>query len=192
MLMAVCVVVGLPGPLLPIHLLWINLVTDGLPALCLAGDPIDKGVMSRKPRPADAQLIDGAFIRAMLLTGALTGGVALAVFVIVLQSYPLDVARTCAFTTLVFAELLRAFGARSRTRPIWRISPFTNLRLLFVVIISIGLQFLSHHNGYVASFLQTTVIPLEDGLTLLAIGCVPLLLLEGIKVLTRRQARYSS
>lgn len=182
MLMAACVLMGLPAPLLPIHLLWINLVTDGLPALCLAGDPIDKSVMARKPRPADAQLIDGAFIGSMLFTGALTGGVALAVFIVMLQSYPLEVARTCAFTTLVFAELLRAFGARSRTRPIWTMSPFTNFRLVLVVAGSIGLQFLSHNNVYMASFLQTALIPLETGLALLLVGCVPLLVLEGIKL----------
>ena len=52
LLMTVCVVIGLPAPLLPIHLLWINLVTDGLPALCLATDPIDPDVMRRRPRPA--------------------------------------------------------------------------------------------------------------------------------------------
>ena len=54
LLMTVCVVVGLPAPLLPIHLLWINLVTDGLPALCLATDPIDPDVMKRRPRPVGA------------------------------------------------------------------------------------------------------------------------------------------
>ncbi len=50
LLMTICVVIGLPAPLLPIHLLWINLVTDGLPALCLATDPIDPDVMKRHPR----------------------------------------------------------------------------------------------------------------------------------------------
>ena len=49
--MTVCVIIGLPAPLLPIHLLWINLVTDGLPALCLATEPIDPDVMKRRPRP---------------------------------------------------------------------------------------------------------------------------------------------
>jgi Ca2+-transporting ATPase len=183
MLMAACVVAGLPAPLLPIHLLWINLVTDGLPALCLAGDPIDKGMMTRSPRSAGAQLIDGAFIRAMLITGALTGGVALAVFVVVLQTYPLEVARTCAFTALVFAELLRSLGARSRTRPIWTMSPFTNRGLLGVLIVSVGLQFLSQHNLFVAAFLQTATIPWEGGLILLAVGCIPLLALETMKLL---------
>ena len=50
LLMAICVIIGLPTPLLPIQLLWINLVTDGLPALCLATDPIDSEVMNRPPR----------------------------------------------------------------------------------------------------------------------------------------------
>jgi hypothetical protein len=68
-------------------------------------------------------------------------------------------------------------------------SPFTNLRLLSVVVISIGLQFLSHDNLYVASFLQTTLIRLENGLVFLIVACVPLPVLEGIKLWTLARKR---
>ena len=61
LLMTVCVVIGLPVPLLPIHLLWINLVTDGLPALCLATDPIDPDVMKEPPRARHERITDAAF-----------------------------------------------------------------------------------------------------------------------------------
>ena len=85
LLMTVCVVVGYPTPLLPIHLLWINLVTDGLPALCLATDPIDPAVMQRHPRGRSDLITDRSFLRMMVLTGLLTGGVAFVVFLYVLQ-----------------------------------------------------------------------------------------------------------
>ena len=68
LLMTVCVIIGLPTPLLPIHLLWINLVTDGLPALCLATDPIDPDVMRRQPRPPSERLTNRSFLYTMFLT----------------------------------------------------------------------------------------------------------------------------
>src|SRR6185503_12021593 len=76
-LMTACVVIGLPVPLLPIHLLWINLVTDGLPALCLATDPIDPDVMKRRPRRRSERITDRSFLGTMFLTGFLTAGVSL-------------------------------------------------------------------------------------------------------------------
>ena len=122
LLMTICVVVGLPTPLLPIHLLWINLVTDGLPALCLATDPIDPDVMKRHPRRRSERITDRSFLGTMFLTGFLTAGVAFAVYLYVLKTGTAELARTHAFAVLVFAELLRSFGARSETKPVWRIS----------------------------------------------------------------------
>ena len=80
LLMTFCVVAGFPAPLLPIHLLWINLVTDGLPALCLATDPIDPEVMKRHPRRRSERITDRSFLRSMGLTGFLTASVAFAVY----------------------------------------------------------------------------------------------------------------
>ena len=189
LLMTVCVAAGLPSPLLPIHLLWINLVTDGLPALCLANDPIDPDVMKRRPRLRSESITDRLFLRTMLLTGFLTAAAALAVYLHVLRTEPLETARASAFATLVFAELFRSFGARSATKPIWRISLFTNLNLLIVVAISLGIQVLSMHNSTLGGFLKTPNLPYADLILLMSAGVMPLLILELVKV--ARSSRWA-
>jgi len=183
MLMVLCVVVGLPVPLLPIHLLWINLVTDGLPALCLATDPVDPDVMKRRPRQRAERITNRSFLAMMFVTGFLTAGVSFAVYFYGLQTGTEETARTEAFAVLVFAELLRAFGCRSETRPIWSISLLTNLNLALVVAISFSLQVWSHHSTALGQFLKTSVLSLSDCLMLLAIGVIPLVVLELIKVI---------
>ncbi len=183
LLMTICVAVGLPSPLLPIHLLWINLVTDGLPALCLATDPIDPDVMKRRPRRRSESITDRSFLRSMLLTGGLTAGVAFAVYLYVLNSATPEAARTYAFTVLVFAELLRSFGARSETKQVWRIPLFTNVNLVIVVVITFAFQVWSHHNAILGRFLKTLFMPLSDCLLLLAVGAIPLLILEMVKMI---------
>ena len=191
LLMTAAIIMGLPMPLLALHLLWINLITDGLPALCLATDPIDADVMKQPPRSRHERITDGGFLGTMFLTGLLTAGVSLAVYLYALKHESLEMARTHAFAALVFAELLRAFGARSETKPVWRISLFTNINLAIVVAISFGLQVWSHHNAMLAAFLKTSLIPFSDCLMLLAVGAIPLMVLELVKVVrnARRQKR---
>jgi len=187
LLMTACVCMGLPSPLLPIQLLWINLVTDGLPALCLATDPIDPKVMDRPPRARSASFTDRGFLWTMGLTGLLTGGVALAAFLLGLREGSPAVARTYAFSVLVFAELLRSFGARSDTRPIWRIPFFTNPNLALVVGVSMGLQAWILSSPAFGRFLKTPPIPLAHALWLVLASFIPMAALEGVKVV--RNAR---
>ena len=190
LLMAIAVALGFPAPLLPIHLLWINLVTDGVPALCLAADPIDPDVMKRRPRLRSERITDRGFLRRMLLTGFLTAGVSFAAFLYTLSSSTVEVARAAAFTTLVFAELLRSFGVRSETKPIWRVDFFSNRSLVVVVALSFALQIWSQHNSLLGGFLKTPPMPWLDGLVLFGLGTLPLLVLETIKAL--RPAQYSN
>jgi Ca2+-transporting ATPase len=185
LLMTFCVIIGLPAPLLPIHLLWINLVTDGLPALCLATDKIDSDVMKRTPRKRSEKITDAGFFRTMFFTGFLTAGVAFAVYFYVLQNQSTQTARTYAFAVLVFAELFRSFGARSETKYVWQISLFTNINLVIVVVISFGLQILSQHINVLGVFLKTSYMPFSDCVLLIALGTIPLLALELTKVVKR-------
>ena len=187
LLMTVCVIIGLPMPLLPIHLLWINLVTDGLPALCLATDPIDPDIMKRRPRPRFERITNRSFLRTMIFTGFLTAGIAFAVYFQVLRTGTTETARASAFAVLIFAELLRSFGARSEIKPVWRISLFTNRSLVIVVAISIGIQMWSQHNATLGRFLKTSHMPFADGFLLLALGSIPLIVLEMVKAV--RQIR---
>jgi Ca2+-transporting ATPase len=189
-LMLAAGLLGLPVPLLPVQLLWINLVTDGLPALALATDPIDPGVMRRPPRPASAQLTDGAALRGLLLTGGLTAAVALAAYGFELsRGAEVDIARNAAFSTLVFAELLRSFGARSTTRLLHEVGIFSNLRLLAIVTVSFGLQIVIHHEPSLARLFGTSPLSLSQCAAQIALGCVPLAVLELRKALAVSRTR---
>ena len=183
LLMAICVIGGFPVPLLPIHLLWINLITDGLPALCLAADPVDSDVMGRPPRARFERITDRGFLIMMVFTGFLTAGVALAVFFYVLKTGTLASARTQAFTVLVYAELFRSFGNRSATKPIWHIPFLSNLNLVMVVAVSFGLQVWSHHSELFGRFLKSSPVPFAEGFWLFAVGMIPLVTLEIVKMM---------
>ncbi|MCE7975074.1 MAG: cation-translocating P-type ATPase [Leptolyngbya sp. PLA1] len=188
--MAAALVAGLPTPLLPIQILWINLVTDGLPALFLAADPAPPGVMERSPRPRNAAFIDRAFVGTMILTAFLTAGVALGVYLYGLTYHDETSARTHAFAALVFAELLRSFGARSETVPIWRMGWRDNAMLLLVVGASFALQLWTHHNQTLSSLMRTSIMGWEECIPLMAVSCIPLAVLELVKVLrTTRKER---
>lgn len=183
MLMLGAVALGLPVPLAAIQLLWINLVTDGLPALCLAVDPMDPAVMKAAPRGRSERLADRAFLWRMLLTGALTAGAAFVAYVASLRIWnDLAMARAHAFSTLVFAELLRSFGCRSESVPLWRRGVPANRRLVGVVAAGVFIQIASPHIGWLGSFLDTPPMPLAHCIALLALSLVPAAVLELLKV----------
>lgn len=96
-------------------------------------------------------------------------------------------ARSSAFATLVFAELFRSFGARSESKPVWRVPLFSNRNLVLVVAISFGLQILSQHNATLGHFLKASSMTLGHGLLLLGLGAIPLLGLEAAKVIRARR-----
>ena len=123
----------------------------------------------------------------MVLTGILTAGVSFAVHLYGLKTETPELARTHAFAVLVFAELLRSFGARSETKPVWRIPFFTNINLAIVISVSFGLQVWSQHNAMLGRFLKTSSMRFADCFLLLALGATPLLVLELVKVM--RHAR---
>ena len=183
LLMASCIVMGMPAPLLPIHLLWINLVTDGLPALCLATDPIAPEVMRQRPRPRAGHLMDRGFLLRMALAGLAGAGVSFGVFCYGLRSGSVEAARSLAFTSLVFIELLKAFSFRSETKVVWHISIFSNVQLVLVAAASFGLQIWAHHNALLSRLLQTTLPPWNERWLLLGLAFIPLAALEAAKLI---------
>jgi Ca2+-transporting ATPase len=185
-LMAAAVGIGLPVPLLAVHLLWINLVTDGLPALCLATDPIDPDVMRTPPRGRGERLADRAFLLQMLATGMLTASVSLAVYAITLGGEDVATARAHAFSALVFAELLRSFGCRSETKLVLELGLMTNLKLLLVVAASAALQLAAPQLPWLAAILKVPPMPMAHCFGLAAAGAIPLLVLESWKLVRRR------
>ncbi len=129
---------GLPIPLLPIQILWINLVTDGLPAVALGFDPPEKDVMKRAPREADESIFSHGLAGIILSRGVLIGLTTLTVFVTMIY-YTADIgmARTGAFVTLVLTQLIHVFECKSERRSIFRIPIFNNIYLVLAVLCSL-------------------------------------------------------
>lgn len=177
---------GLPLPLLPIQLLWINLATDGLPALALVMDPVEPDILGRPPRPQGQPMLGRPEWIRILSTGLLQGAVTLAVFAWALHAEGVEQARNMAFTTLVFGELFRAFAARSRTRTFWQVGVLSNLRLLGVVLGSAAVQVGMHHVGFAQTFFDLAPISLGDCLESIGLGLIPLAVVEISKLVRRR------
>ncbi|MGD9833127.1 MAG: cation-translocating P-type ATPase [Piscinibacter sp.] len=130
---------GLPIPLLPIHILWVNLVTDGLPGLALAAEPAEPGVMRRPPRPPGESLFADGLWQHVLFIGLLIGGLCLAV-----QAWALATGhahwQTMVFTVLTFAQMAHVLAIRSESEPLWRQGLASNAPLLGAVLLTLVLQ----------------------------------------------------
>jgi Ca2+-transporting ATPase len=183
---------GLPLPLLPLHLLWINLVTDGLPALALVTDPVDPDAMARPPRKQDEPMLARAQWTLIGFTGLLEATVTLSVFAWALEARDLTEARNLAFSVLVFGELFRAFAARSPDRLFWEVGAFTNVRLLGVVALSVFLQLGLHHIPWAQALFQIGDLPLSDCALALGLGLIPGTVLELSKIVRRLGHRADS
>src|SRR5699024_10406044 len=129
-----------PLPLVPVQILWVNLVTDGLPAMALGVDPPEKNVMKEKPRhPKEGIFARGLGVK-IITRGLLIGVVSLIAFILAYdhQADNLVYARTVAFSTLVMAQLIHVFDCRAEGGIFTR-NPFSNLYLLGAVLSSVGL-----------------------------------------------------
>lgn len=129
---------ALPLPLLPIQILWVNLITDGLPAMALGVDKGDPDIMERRPRHPKESIFAYGLARRIIIRGSLICIGTLLVFIIGFRlSQDLTVARTMAFTTLVFSQLFHVFDCRSERYSIFEIGIFSNIFLVAAVGCSI-------------------------------------------------------
>ena len=187
--MLVAAVSGLPLPLLPLQLLWVNVVTDGLPALALVVDPADTDVLLRPPRDPAEPILGRAEWKVIITTGLLQAATTLGIFLWALRVRDLSEARNLAFSTLVFGELFRAFSARSPTRLFWAVGVFTNVRLLAVVAVSVVMQLVIHHTAVTQRVFDIKPLSLNDCILTLSVALVPVTLTEIGKLVRRRTPR---
>jgi P-type Ca2+ transporter type 2C len=178
---------GLPLPLIPLQLLWVNLVTDGLPALALVMDPPPRDALTRPPRPPAQAMLGVPEWRRILSIGALESAVVLSAFVWSMRDGTVEHARGVAFSTLVFCEVFRAFTARSRRLVYWQVGVFTNVHLLAVVAFSAILQLALPYVPTAARLLHLDAMHFTDSAVALALGLVPVSLLEMGKLLVGRR-----
>ncbi len=181
---ALSLAIGLPLPVLPLQLLWINLVTDGAPALALALDPPAEDTMKRPPRPPGEEILGAPQWRRVVAVGLVEGVACTALFAWASQARDLDTARDLVFTSLVVAQVVLAFGLRSPRAAAWR-HLGRNRWLLLAVAFSALAQVLIHLLPPFALALHLTPLRAGDvGLAVLS-GITPLLALELGKLVLR-------
>jgi Ca2+-transporting ATPase len=186
--------VGWPLPLLPLHLLWINLATDGLPALALVMDPAPRDALARPPRRPDEPMLGRPEWRRVLAVGVVEAAVVLAAFGWMLEAEGLIAARSFAFTTMVLSEVLRALATRSPRRLFWEVGAFSNLKLVAVVAGSIALQVGLLHVPATRALFELAEMGLREYGLAFGLALVPVSALELSKLAARltseRRARH--
>ncbi|RUT45296.1 cation-translocating P-type ATPase [Paenibacillus anaericanus] len=186
-----------PVPLLPTQILWVNLVTDTLPAIALGLDPGDKDVMRRKPRdPKESFFAKGAGLRA-IIGGILIGTITLVAFYLGLHEFGYSLrssniseeamtnARTMAFVVLASSQLFYSLSMRSATKFIFQVGFFTNKYLVGAIIIGLVLQFGVISIPFLASAFKVQFLSFVDWGWVIGLGLIPLIVNEFIKLFLR-------
>ena len=188
LVMLFAALLGMPLPLLPIQILWMNLVTDGLPALALAVDPKAPDLMQRPPRPPAARLLDHGRLLTIAVEGLLLSTIALGAFAYSFYGLhqAVEQARTVAFTVMVLAQLVHAFNCRSERLSLFQIGIGTNPSLLTAVGVSCAVQVLVLTVAPVAAVFKAVPLPVEDWALMVAAGLVLLVAVEFLKMVRRR------
>ncbi|MBI5176680.1 calcium-translocating P-type ATPase, SERCA-type [Candidatus Micrarchaeota archaeon] len=152
-------------PLLPIQILWMNLATDGLPALALGMEPESSSVMNRPPRRREAQILSRRTGIYFLAVGAVIAAGTLFVFYNALgKGAGLQKAQTMAFATIIFMQILHAFNSRSRTESILDLNFFSNRMLLAAAGLAVGLQVIITQAGLLEFIFHTTPLSIQEWL----------------------------
>jgi Ca2+-transporting ATPase len=183
---ASAVFLGLPVPFLPAQILWINLVTDGLPALSLGVDPKEKDLMQRKPRNPKETIIHSSLL-FIIFAGIVGFAVTISLFFLELP-YGLEKARTMAITTVILFQMFFVFNCRSETRSAFRINPLTNKKLIASVLFSILLQVMIIYVPFLQIMFQTVPLSLWDWAKILVFSSLGLLILP--EVFMRKTLKY--
>jgi len=186
-----------PVPLLPTQILWMNLITDSLPAIALGVDPGDKDVMKKGPRnPHESFFAQGAATRAVI-GGALIGILTLAAFFFGLQEYGfslgdsdipenvLTYARTMSFVVIVASQLFYSLTMRSSTKSIFQVGFFSNKYLIGSIIVGFILQFTVISVPFLADAFKVHNLSLRDWGLVLFFALIPLIVNELIKLFMR-------
>ena len=155
-LFLLAVALELPLPLLPVQLLWLNLVTNGIQDVALAFEPGEGGEMRRPPRPPGEPIFERVMLVRTAVSAAVMGSLALAAFWYVLEEgWDLDRARNFVLLMMVAFEMVQAGNSRSETLPVLRLSPLRNPLLLFGTLAAMALHVAAMHAPGLSDVLRT-------------------------------------
>ena len=180
---------NLPVPLIPIQLLWLNLVTDSFPALALGVEKGDPEIMKIPPRNSNEPILDKGMVRAIIFQSIAIAAGSLLAYIWGLKTYGMDnliIARTMTFATLITAELLRAFSSRSERHTIFEIGVFSNKKLTYATLFSLILLIVVIYLPILQPIFDTYPLGFMDWLIVLLLSFLPLLVGEVYKIFTRK------
>jgi P-type Ca2+ transporter type 2C len=182
---------GLPIPLLPIHILWINLVTDGLPGLAFTAEPAEPGIMRRAPRPPEENIFAHGMWQHILWVGLFVGGISIAAMAwTIFREVPYW--QTVVFTVLTVSQLFHSLAVRSETASLFRIGLFTNLPMLGAVVLTLLLQMAVIYTPALNTIFHTQPLPMFDLAFCLLLSSLVWLVVEIEKWLVRRGVIYTN
>ncbi len=177
---------GLGLPLLPLQILWINLVTDGPPALALSAEPAERGTMRRPPHPPDESVFARGLGRHVLWVGVLMALVSLGVGLWYLRTAP-EIWQTMVFTTLTLSQMSHVMAIRAGDQSLFKVGLLSNTPLLGAVAFTFVLQILAIYAPLFQGFLETEALPIADLAIAIALSTIIFWAVEAEKWLARRK-----
>ncbi len=180
---------GLPVPLLPIHILWINLVTDGLPGLAFSAEPAEPGIMTRPPRPPKENIFAHGMWQHIIWVGLCIAGISLAAMAWAIDREAAHW-QTVVFTVLMVSQLFHSLAVRADTVSLLRIGLFSNLPMLLAVTVTLLLQLAVIYLPALNKVFATQPLPVLDLAICLALSSTVLIVVELEKWLVRRGVIY--
>jgi Ca2+-transporting ATPase len=177
---------GLPLPLLPLQILWMNLVTDGLPALALGVEPAEKDVMDRPPYSAVESVFGRGMIQFIIVIGIVMSVVALAAAVGFYRAGDPQW-QTVLFTTLVFSQIAVAVAARSESFSIFKIGFFTNKAMVLAVVLTVVLQLVVIYLPLAQRIFDTTALSATELALTVGMALLVFVIVEMWKAVFRRR-----
>ena len=180
--------------LLPIHILWINLVTDSLPALALAFDPANQDIMKRKPAKPGKGVFTKGMTWRVIYQGVMIGLLTLGAFMLglatttqpidglTLDESKIEVGQTMAFITLAMSELVHVFNVRNNKKSVFKTKVFNNSKLLWAVLASALLMMVILFVPALRNIFSIPVLPTQNIIELVALIFAPLVIVELFKL----------
>ena len=180
--------------LLPIHILWINLVTDSLPALALAFDPANSDIMKRKPAKPEKGVFTKGMTWRVIYQGVMIGLLTLAAFMIglattntpidglTLDESKIEVGQTMAFVTLALSELVHVFNVRDNKKSLFKTKVFNNSKLIWAVIASAALMLVILAVPVLRNIFSIPLLPTQNILELIGLILAPIVIVELFKL----------
>jgi Ca2+-transporting ATPase len=170
-------------PLLPIHILWVNLVTDSLPALALSVDPAEDNIMQRHPRKSKNGFMTKSMIWRVMYQGIMTGTLPLIAYIIGLRDGGVILGQTMAFSTLVFAQLVHVRNLHSVTRSSFAINPMKNKWLIGAIFASMVLMLIVLFVPAIRETFKLTTMDAAHWWLVIGLSLAPIVIVDIFKLL---------